>query len=305
MTRASIDLGSNSVLLTVLDVGDRVLHDECRVVGLGKGLGDGGAFAADRMAAARAALADYVATARDLGVPADRIRAVATSAARRATNAPSFFAALRAELGLAVRTISGDEEALLAYLGARWDLSELADPLLVIDVGGGSTEVVLGRGEVLLCRRSLEAGSARLTEAFLGVGRVAVGAVGRARAHVAALVATLELPASPAQAVAVAGTATTLAAIDAGLETYDGDVVHGRVLSRRALQALGARLAEATPAERLHLARVSPQRAHFLLAGCLLIDGVLARAGLDRCTISDRGLRYGVLAAIGSSMRPS
>lgn len=298
--RAAIDLGSNSVLLTVVDDSGVVLHDEARIVRLGKNLGDGGAFLPDRMTAARQAMGDYVRTAEALGVPAADIRAVTTSAARRASNAAAFFATVHADLGLTVRTISGEEEARLSYLGAQVDLPLQPGPLCVIDVGGGSSEVVVGIGATPTGRRSLESGSVRLTEDFgldaLGTAGAQPGQVERARAHVAGLVATLAWPLVPTHAVAVAGTATTLAAMDLGLPRFDSAAVHGHRLSREALAAWGTRLQVASPAERRRLAQVSPERADALLAGTLLIDAVLDAAGLGACTVSTRGLRFGVLA---------
>ncbi len=294
MSRAAIDLGSNSVLLTVLDEEGRLVHDEARVVALGRSLGDGGQFLPDRMEATQAALTDYVRTASRLGVSAPEIRAVATSAARRATNAPAFFDSLEVRLGLRLQIISGEEEARLAYLGARVDLPTPQGPFLVIDVGGGSTELILGRGPEIARRISVESGSVRLTESHLGIAPTDT-AVASARAHVESLVASFDWDPSVVAAIAVAGTATTLAAMDAGLNTYDGAVVHGHPLSRARLQHWSARLQTASPDERKSLARVSPQRADVLLAGALLIDTVLAAAGLDGCTVSDRGLRFGLL----------
>jgi exopolyphosphatase / guanosine-5'-triphosphate,3'-diphosphate pyrophosphatase len=294
--RAAIDLGSNSVLLTVVDESGQVLHDEARVVGLGKDLGDGGVFLEARMGAAAAALADYAARAETLGVPAAEVAAVATSAARRASNASAFFDRVRAQTGLCMQTISGEEEARLSWLGATSGLSTPDEPLLVIDIGGGSTEVIVGRGPTMDARRSLEAGSVRLTEGFLGTGKVAAKDVARARDHVAALVSTLAWPVRPTRAIAVAGTATTLAAIDAGLMAWNGDVVHGHVLSRGTLATQAATLQAASPAKRRVLAQVSPPRADFLLAGTVLLDAVLAAARLDACTVSIRGLRFGLLS---------
>ncbi len=297
MTRAAIDLGSNSVLLTVVDAQGAVLHDEARVVGLGKGLGDGGRFREDRMLAAPEALADYARIAAGLGVDPVTIRAVTTSAARRATNAADFFSALRAELRLDFRVITGDEEARLSWLGATHALPDGGQPRVMIDIGGGSTEVVVGRGDTLAARCSLEAGSVRLTEAFLGTALVSPQDLARARTHVAALVETLTWPHPVHSAVSVAGTATTLAAMDAGLTAFDPDIVHGHVLTRAALAAQASELEAAGPERRRELARVSPARADYLLAGTLLLDTILAAAGLAETVVSARGLRFGVLLA--------
>lgn len=292
--QASIDLGSNSVLLTIVE-GQRVLHDEARVVGLGKGLGDGGAFDPERMEAALQALTDYAKTAEAMGVTPRNVLAVATSASRRATNADAFYARVRQKTGLQFRIITGEEEAVLGFRGALWGRPLHGDTVVAtIDLGGGSTEVVLGNREGLLWSKSLELGSARLTEDFLGTEIPSPGAIEKARAYVRT--SCEQIPASPRpnRTLALAGTATTLGAIDAGLQAWNPEVIQGRPLSRTTLQELAQRLAHATPADRQRISAISPQRADFLLAGCLVLDEVTAALGGEQCELSVQGLRYGV-----------
>ncbi|MEZ4316500.1 MAG: Ppx/GppA family phosphatase [Myxococcota bacterium] len=294
--RAAIDLGSNSVLLAVVDDEGAVLHDEARVVGLGKGLGDGGRFAPDRMEAALAAMADYARTAESLGVPADRVRAVATSAARRATDAGAFFQRVAAETGLHIEVISGDEEARLTWAGA---LSALAVPdgtLMVVDLGGGSTELAVGRGS-LEWRHSYELGSVRLTESVLGDDVVPA-----TPEHLAALEAharsVFESPAVPARidaVIGVAGSVTTLVATALGLTRYDSARVHGSQLTDAMLAGFQDRLLGLDRRQRRAIFAVSPERADYLLAGATILRAALRVAGHDAMWVSDRGLRYGVL----------
>jgi exopolyphosphatase/guanosine-5'-triphosphate,3'-diphosphate pyrophosphatase len=144
MPRAAIDIGSNSLLLLVVDDNGTLLHDQVAVVGLGKGLGDRGLFQPDRMALAEATLSEFAHKAATFGIPAGRIRAVATSAARRALNAETWFARVKRSTSISVSIISGDEEARLTWLGALRDLPPCEAPLLVVDLGGGSTELALG-----------------------------------------------------------------------------------------------------------------------------------------------------------------
>jgi len=306
MPRAAIDVGSNSVLLTIVGDDGAILHDEARVVGLGRGLGDGGAFAPDRMTATATALRDYVETAASHGVGAASIRAVATSAARRATNAATFFDRLRSELGLRVRIVTGDEEARLTWLGALRDLDVPDGPLLVVDLGGGSTELVLGttgaaRATVTL-RVSLEIGSVRLTERFLcppgatSPERIDPAALGLVARHVDLALAAVVLEPAPRTVVGVAGSVTTLAATLLGLSGYDGDRVHQSTFDRVELARLVDRLASADPAERRALVPTAPDRADWLPAAGVLLDRILAAAGANRMVASDRGLRFGVLA---------
>lgn len=298
MPRASIDIGSNSLLLLVLADDGAVLHDEARVVGLGRGLGDRGLFRTDRMEEALVVLVEYAQRAAALGVPADQVRVVATSASRRALNASTFFERVKASAGLNVRVIDGEEEARLTWLGARKGLSLPDGPVAVVDLGGGSTEIVVGERETLALRTSLEIGTVRLTDQLLdgGRGRTDPRALARLREHVAEVVATVVWPTLPRAMVAVAGTATTLAAMELGLDRYDGAKVHGSRLSRAALRRWMDRLLEADPAERRKLAAASPERADTLLAGACVLDAVAAAARRDSLIISDGGLRHGVLA---------
>lgn len=307
MRCAAIDVGSNSLLLTVLDTAVGVLHDEARVVGLGKGLGDGGLFREDRMAAAAEALSDYVATAARLGVPAERVVACATSGARRARNAAAFFAEQEARLGLTIRTISGEEEARLSFIGATGGLPLPDGPIAVLDLGGGSTEVVLGTiregSPEQTWRTSLEIGSVRLTEQHLGVGLVDPADLARLQAAVRAAFSEVPPHQGDIVVIAVAGTATSLAAIDLGLARYNGDRVHGHVLGRAALEAIAQRLLAADPEQRRRIAAVSPERADYLLAGATVLLGGLERLGADALLLSDRGLRFGILAEEVSNVR--
>lgn len=298
MPAAAIDIGSNSVLLTVVADDGGLLHDEARVVGLGRGLGDRGLFQPEPMAAATAALTEYVGIAKSLGVESWSIKAVATSAARRAMNAETFFARLQRKLGLRVKIISGEEEARLTWLGSQRDLELPGGPRLVVDLGGGSTELVLGEGDHLHTRVSLELGTVRLTEGMLPMdaqGRVDAGAVARARKFIEVEMSTVSLDPSPRTVVGVAGTVTTLATMRLGLPTYDPDAVHGSPLTRSDLARFVDQLLPTTHEQRLELARSSPERADYLLAGALILDAALAHARRQQMVVSDRGIRYGLL----------
>ncbi len=293
--KAAIDIGSNSLLLLVMD-GDRVVHDEARVVGLGRGLGERGLFRPERMESALSVLGEYAARAQALGVPAADVRAVATSASRRALNATSFYAQVLRQTGLHVRVIDGDEEARLTWLGGVSGLELPPGPVLLVDPGGGSTEVILGEGGHVHRRVSLEIGTVRLTDRHLGYGAVEPSALARARAEIDAAFADVVLPVPPRAAIAVAGTATTLAAASLGLLQYDPDVVHNSLLPAAALRAWIDRLLAAGPDERRALVPVSPDRADTLLIGACILLKALELTRRQAWRVSDRGLRYGVLS---------
>jgi exopolyphosphatase / guanosine-5'-triphosphate,3'-diphosphate pyrophosphatase len=297
MPRAAIDVGSNSILLTLVDDTGQVITDRAEVVGLGRGLGDRGLFRPDRMEAAEEVLRTYVDMASQHGIHPWSIRAVATSAARRAMNAATFFQRLQRDLGLKVRIISGDEEARLTWVGALRDLDLPEGPLLVVDLGGGSTELVCGTRVATTTRVSLEVGSVRLTEAFLGTDVVDPADLARARKHVDGLVRGVSLRPTPRTVVGVAGTVTTLRAMQAGLTRYDAEAVHGGRITRSELATLVDRLLPATPEERRTMVPVAPDRADYLLAGALILDRVLGVARRPSLVVSDRGLRFGLLHA--------
>lgn len=298
--RAAIDVGSNTLLLTVVDADGAPLHDEARIVGLGQGLGDRGMFRPDRMSDAEAALRDFVATARALGVEPWTIRAVATSGARRALNAEAFFDRIRRATGLRVRIVSGDEEAELTWRGGLRDLPAVDGPLLVVDIGGGSTELAQGTRDGLRERTSLEVGSVRLTEKHLAVrgeipDRFDPAAYADLAHHVRAEIGRVAFTPRPAAVIGVAGTVTTLMAMALDLDAWDPARVHGASLPIDALEGFRDRLLAADRAERRALARVAPARADWLLAGATLLLETLRHAAAEAAVVSDRGLRYGLL----------
>lgn len=297
MPKAAIDIGSNSILLTIVDDSGAVVEDRVEVVGLGQGLGDRGLFRPDRMEAAEGVLRTYVDVAAGHGVNAWSIKAVATSAARRAMNARTFFTRMQRDLGLKTSIISGDEEARLTWAGALTHLELPSGTQLVVDLGGGSTELVSGSAAGSAQRISLEVGSVRLTEQFLGRDVVSAANLSRATKHVDSLLRGVTVANGAKTVVGVAGTVTSLFAIKLGLSEYDSAKIHGGKLTRADLAHLIDQLLPATPEQRRAIAAVSPDRADYLLAGAIILDRVLATARRPALTVSDRGLRYGVLAS--------
>jgi exopolyphosphatase/guanosine-5'-triphosphate,3'-diphosphate pyrophosphatase len=213
-------------------------------------------------------------------------------------NAETFFARVQRKLGLRIKIISGDEEARLTWLGSQRDLALPEGPRLVIDLGGGSTELVLGAGDVAE-RKSLEMGSVRLTEAFFradATGRFDPSGLARARQHVDMLLASFTMQPMPRTVVGVAGTVTTLATVKLGLASYDASTVHGSSLGRAELARFVDELLPMTGEQRRAFAPASPERADYLLAGALILERCLAAARRQQLVVSDRGLRYGLLS---------
>lgn len=292
--RAAIDLGSNSVLLTVLD-GDRVVHDEARVVGLGRGVAAGGPFRADRMLATQQVLVAYREVVDHHGIAPSDVIALTTSAARRASNADAFFAEVAAQTGFLFRTISGVEEATRTFIGALSGL-DVDGRVLVVDLGGGSTELAMGidHPEVV---HSLPLGTVRLTEAVLGddVRAARPSDLLALRDRVRDALASVGLPGMPDEVVGVAGTVTTLMATELGLQAFDAQQLHGALLTDDVLAGFEAALLGCDGAERRALFPIAPERADTLLAGCVVLRAVLNLTGEAALRVSTRGLRFGAL----------
>lgn len=298
--RAAIDIGSNTLLLLVRGPDGSTVHDEATIVGLGRGLGDRGLFRPDRMEAALTVLSRYATRAQELGVAPAQVRAVATSAARRALNAATFFQRVEADTGLHITVIAGEEEARLTWLGALDGLPLPLGSVAVVDLGGGSTEIVTGEGERLGFQTSLEIGAVRLTETFFGEtpGRYDPRALSRLRTMVGEACQTLIPARHPRSVIAVAGTATSLAAMNLGLTEWDRDAVHGQRLTRADLRRWIDRLLASSPAERREWAAVDPQRADYLLAGACVLEAVLTALQRESLVVSDGGVRHGLLAEL-------
>jgi exopolyphosphatase/guanosine-5'-triphosphate,3'-diphosphate pyrophosphatase len=282
---AAVDLGSNTTRLLVGRAEDgRVeeLHRETRITRLGEGVDSRRRLLPLPIARVRNALSDYRRTAESLG--AERTLLVATSAVRDAENGEAFLGEIEWSYGFATQLLSGDEEAELTLRG----VGELAATTLLVDIGGGSTELVLGG-----FRTSLPLGSVRFTERH---GEDVGASIDAARA--------LLPPLDPEDAVGVAATITTLAALDLGLEEYDGARVHGHVLTRDGARAQLERLAALPLEERRRVAGLEPDRAPVIVAGGALLVAILDRYGLESIRVSERDLLDGAALAAADLPEP-
>jgi len=298
---AVIDVGTNTVLLTVAErsgTSFRPVVERAEITRLGRGVDRTGRLDPSAIAETVAVIARYAAEARSLG--AERIAAVATSAARDASNGTEFFEASRAAAGLAPEIIAGGEEARLVHLSAWGDFGAPGRPLAVLDVGGGSSEVTWGAGPVPEGRRSFQMGAVRLTERVAPGDPPSAAEVRRMEEMArAALSEMAEIRTSGAlrgaRLVAVAGTVTTLAAVAQALPAYDALRVHGSAMGRATLTALVARLAALSTAERARLPGMEPKRADVIVAGGVLVATAMELGGFEELTVSDRGVRWGLL----------
>jgi exopolyphosphatase/guanosine-5'-triphosphate,3'-diphosphate pyrophosphatase len=254
------------------------------------------------MARALTAVRTYGRRARALG--AERVVVVATAAVRQAANGGDLVARLGAERDVVARVASGEEEARLTLLGAAWSLGPVPEPYCLVDIGGGSTELVVARGAVALATRSLPVGVVALAERFFRADPVDPAEYGACADHVAAQLRAEAWPTiaplAPRCGVGTAGTVTTLAALDLGLEAYDGTRVHGHRLTVERIETLGRRLGALPVAERARLPCLEPGRADLIVPGIAVLLSVLHGLGLPSVTVADAGFREGILLdAIG------
>ena len=293
---AVIDIGSNSTRLLVADVADgevAVVERHSRVTRLGRGVDLSGQLADEAIEATCGAIVDYVEINRERQV--ERVTAIATSAVRDASNGDAFVAELRERFALAARVLDGEEEARLTYRGAT-AAQPPTEPTLVIDIGGGSTEMVVGRGEEIAFHASLQAGVVRHTERHVAADPPTTVELEALAADVRAAIETALAghPAADAGAgIAVAGTPTSLSAVDLGLEPYDPSRVHGHVLSLETIQRLLSRFASAPLAERAQIPGLHPDRAPTIIAGCVILIEAMRAFGLERIEASEHDILYG------------
>jgi exopolyphosphatase/guanosine-5'-triphosphate,3'-diphosphate pyrophosphatase len=307
MRAAVVDIGTNSTRLLIADVGSGVteLERESIVTRLGEGVDATGRLGEEPQARVFAALERYAAEIS--AHECDASTAVMTSAVRDAANGAEFAATVRDRFGLEGRTLSGDEEAAATYAGATAARPpDDAIERVVIDIGGGSTEFVCGARGELGFHVSTQIGVVRHTERHLPSDPPPAHELAALAAAVDAGIAAA-VPAGVRErvqaAIAVAGTATSCAAIDLELEPYDTAKVEGHVLSRAKLEALLERLAALPVAERRGVTGLDPARAPTIVAGVVILISALAAFGLDEVEISDRDILWGVAIDLATRYR--
>ncbi len=297
MRVAAIDIGTNSVLLLVAERrGNEIVRvrDLATITRLGEGVDATGRLSPAAVERTLACLERYAALIHSDAVA--RVGAVGTSASRDAAGGSDFVARARAVLGVTPAIISGDREAELTFRGALSGLP-LEGPVAVFDIGGGSTEIILGDattdGGVIRRAISLDVGSVRLTERHVRHDPPTSDELTAVRADVVdALTRAPTIRDVPL--VGVAGTITTLVAVRDGLVSYDGDLVHGSTLTRSDLAALTARFVGCPLEARRALPGLSPKRADVIVAGTIIADAVCAHADAAELTVSDGGVRWGL-----------
>ena len=305
MRVAVVDLGTNTTRLLVADVQDGQLEElekQTTITRLGQGVDATGRLADEAMDRVRETLDEYRQTIDRL--QAEDVIAVATSAMRDADNGAEFRDELNRRYGIDARTISGDEEARLTFLGAtsgRTAAAKRPPSMVVIDIGGGSTEYVVGSsGAVPEFHVSAQMGSRRHTERFLQSDPPTHEELEALAADVRRIVEESvpeEVREQTAEGIAVAGTATTLAAIDLELDPYDPEKVHGYRLGLAAAERIQAMLAALPVEERREVTGLHPDRAPVIVAGVTILVESIRAFGLDEIEISESDILQGAAMA--------
>jgi exopolyphosphatase/guanosine-5'-triphosphate,3'-diphosphate pyrophosphatase len=304
---AALDLGTNTFLLLIAEVGaaqgssesygiQSVLHDEMKVVRLGQDVAKTLSFHPDALTRAKFCLSEYAKTIAKY--KPEKILACATSAARDVAN-KSALIDIAKELGIPLQIISGDREAELTFRGT-WKRTASNGRAMIIDVGGGSTEFILGGNDGIIARQSLDIGSVRLTERFVSSHPIKANEMESIARKISLEMQRLRpeiLNAKVERLIAVAGTPTTLAAIEQGQE-FEASRIDGQLLSNKSLHAWVKTLAEMTVEKRQALIGMEPKRADVIVAGTMIL--AQASDAFDRkdFQVSTRGLRYGIALAL-------
>ena len=300
MRVAAIDLGTNTTRLLVADVLDGRVDEVSRhteITGLGEGVDERRKLLPAPIARVRNCLSEYRRELESLG--AERALAVATSAIRDAENGGAFLGEVRWSYGFTTRLLTGHDEALLSFRGVGTG-RRLGEDTLVVDLGGGSTELVVGSGDEVSFHTSLDIGSVRLTERFIHsdppTGEELAGCAAAVRAALEPVQATAKT------GIGVAGTITSIAALDLGLAEYDRERVDKHRLTLQGVDKQLARLAAMTTAERRELPAFEPKRAPVIVAGTVILRETMAHFGLDEIEISERDILDG--AALEAARLP-
>jgi exopolyphosphatase / guanosine-5'-triphosphate,3'-diphosphate pyrophosphatase len=297
---AAIDLGTNSTRLLVADVVDGRISDvarELRVTRLGEGVDKRRRLLPVPVARVRNVLSDYRRELESLG--AERTLAIATSAVRDAENGEAFLGEIEWGYGFSTQLLSGHDEAMLMFRGVTSE-RDLGSGTVIVDVGGGSTELVAGGPDGVRWHDSLDIGSVRLTERFLHSDPPTETELAEAATAARALLAERvpdDIRAGTRSAIGVAGTITSLGGLALGLDEYDREQVHGFELSAEALNEQLHRLASAPLSERREMRPLDPDRAPVIVGGALIAREVLAYIELDAVEISERDILDGAALA--------
>jgi exopolyphosphatase/guanosine-5'-triphosphate,3'-diphosphate pyrophosphatase len=301
MRVATVDIGTNTVLLLIADVAKDgslcAVEERATITRLGEGVDDKRTLSPAAIQRTNTCLSSYAKLVKLARV--DRVAVVGTSAMRDAKGGEAVRAHVEKDLGVEARVISGEEEARLTFAGAVSGLGMPAGEITVFDIGGGSTEVVEGRidrrgaAEKISLARSFDIGSVRLTERHVKNDPPTPAELDALHLAASEQLSVLA-PAGSRQVIGIAGTMTTLAAVSLSMATYDGALVHGHIMLRREVDRVVRELAAKPLALRQRVTGLDPKRADVIIAGGMIALALVERLGAERVRISDRGVRWGL-----------
>jgi exopolyphosphatase / guanosine-5'-triphosphate,3'-diphosphate pyrophosphatase len=299
---ASIDIGTNSTRVLVAHPVDGkldILDRRNTITRLGQNVGATGRLAEDAVERTLACLRDYRAILDEHGV--DRLRVAATSASRDAANREEFFDAVEEVVGARPELLSGDDEGRLSFIGATGDLDPALGPFLIVDIGGGSTEFILGTDHVEGVM-SVDVGCVRLTEKFLDhdppLPEELTACISFSDAYLDDVIREIPGSAEANTLVGLAGTITTVAAVEIGLATYDRDAIHHFVLTRDAAEDVFRTLATESRADRIHNPGLEEARADVIVGGCCVLVALFRRFGFDEMIVSEADILDGLALSL-------
>ena len=299
---ASVDLGTNSTRILVgrpTGAGLEILDRRTTITRLGQGVGASGRLAPEAVERTLDCLRGYREILDRHGV--ERVRVAATSASRDAANRDEFFGAVEALIGTRPELLSGDEEGRLSFRGATGELDPASGPFLVVDIGGGSTEFIVGTDRVEGVM-SVDIGCVRLTEKFLlhdpPQPEELSACISLTDAYLDDVVREIPAAAEARTLVGLAGTVTTVAAVEIGLETYDRDRIHHFHLSHEAAEDVFRTLATESRADRLHNPGLEEARADVIVGGCCVLVALFRRLGFDEMIVSEADILDGLALSL-------
>ncbi|MEE2876520.1 MAG: Ppx/GppA phosphatase family protein [Candidatus Neomarinimicrobiota bacterium] len=296
MRLASIDLGTNSLIMTIADMDNGVMtlvKEKIKIIRLGQALEPGSRLHPEAKERCITALRHFSEEMEHLDV--DTVVAAGTAALRNASDGQEFADEVKDQLGIPLKVITGDDEARLTFKAIQHDFTHLGDSFVMIDIGGGSTELVMGDLNRITSQVSLDAGTVSFTERFVEHDPPTLMELQSASQTLTEMMDAYRLTSTDNIVIGVAGTVTTLKAVELEIDTYDHWLIHGTTLSREEVLRLEKLFVSMPTAERMKLKGLPPERADIIPMGAVILDSIMDRVQQQSITISDRGLRWGLL----------
>ncbi len=294
---ATIDIGSNSVLVFVAEKDEKgnwkTLAEKAEITRLGEGLKATGRLSKEAMERTAKAVCDFAELARNLG--AEKILAVGTMALRTASNSDEFIKLVKDMCDVDVEVIPGEEEARLSFLAVKSGLKTPADRVVVIDVGGGSTEFIFGKGDEIEKKFSLNIGAIRFTEDYLKHDPPEKDEINAMLSAIENELGDLKVDFQPDALLGIGGTITNLAAVKHKMEKYDPEIVDGTELTLQEVEDMLWKFSSMTVEERKKIPGLQPKRADVIIAGTGIVYTIMKKLGLPKLTVSVRGVRHGLM----------